>query len=474
MLRRLFKPRVLFFWISLCWSCFASAQINKITDLEVFKLDQKWRIVFEGTRPIVFNQFMLHKPERLVVDIENADLVRMFHRDALKKSPIKDVRVASHPDGRLRVVFDMSSPVTLAKYFSLPHSQGRAYRLVFDLLGQAVSMTGSKAKTTSRPVYRSAFNSVPAKHAIKPRPQVPVQIRSDARGKDIIIVVDPGHGGKDPGASGVHGVHEKNVVLSISKALAADINRQPGFKARLTRKGDYYLTLRQRLAIARKYHADMFVAIHADAYKNKLAQGASVFALSSRGATSEAARWIATKENESELVGGVSLTDKTDLLKSVLINLSQTATIRASLEIGVRIIHAIGKVAVLHHRKLEQAAFVVLKSPDIPSLLIETGFISNPREESRLTNKKYQQRLANAITLGMKSYFLHSPPRGTWVAQQKMQYLKTHKKYVVMSGDTLLGIAGRFNVSMSALKAQNHLKVSVLQMGQVLYIPSRG
>lgn len=235
-----------------------------------------------------------------------------------------------------------------------------------------------------------------------------------------MIVIDPGHGGKDPGATGPRGIHEKDIVLKISKALQQDINRQPGFKAVLTRKSDYYLTLRQRLQIARRYHADMFIAIHADADPGRHAEGASVFALSLRGATSEAARWIAKNENASELVGGVDLGDKSTLLKSVLLNLSQTATIRASLRIGQRIIDTIDNVVHLHHNKVEQAAFVVLKSPDIPSLLIETGFITNPREERKLINHKYQQKLAIAIMQGIRHYFIHWTPRNTWLAQHKI------------------------------------------------------
>lgn len=191
-------------------------------------------------------------------------------------------------------------------------------------------------------------------------------------------MIDPGHGGKDPGASGVRGTHEKDVVLAISKKLAALINRQPGFRAVLTRSTDRYIPLRTRLAIARKYKADMFVAIHADAWKERDAKGVSVFALSSRGATSEAARWIANRENKSELMGGVALQDKSNMLKSVLINLSQTATVRASLKIGDNLLEAFRHITTLHHSRVEQAAFVVLKSPDIPSLLVETGFLSNP------------------------------------------------------------------------------------------------
>lgn len=230
------------------------------------------------------------------------------------------------------------------------------------------------------------------------------------------MVIDPGHGGKDPGAIGRGGSHEKNIVLSISNYLKNWINQEPGFHAVLTRKGDYYLPLRTRLAIARKYKADMFIAIHADAWRNRDSHGVSIYALSQRGATSEAARWLAKRENASELMGGVALQDKSHMLKSVLISLSQSATIRSSLEIGAAMMRAIRHIATLHHPRVEQAAFVVLKSPDIPSLLVETGFISNPREERRLRNQAHQKKIAQAIMFGIQRYFISRPPRYTWLS----------------------------------------------------------
>lgn len=232
----------------------------------------------------------------------------------------------------------------------------------------------------------------------------------------IIVVIDPGHGGKDPGATGPKGHHEKMVVLAIAKQLQKQINSYPGFKAVLTRGDDRYLTLRYRLALAREYHGDMFVAIHADAFINATARGASVFALSQRGATSEAARWLAQRENQSELMGGVDLADKDQTLRSVLIDLSQTATISASLNMGSGIISHLRQIMPMHAYHVEQAAFVVLKSPDIPSLLVETGFISNPTEEQQLIMRSHQQKVAQAIAKGIVNYFRTHPPRGSWLA----------------------------------------------------------
>lgn len=235
--------------------------------------------------------------------------------------------------------------------------------------------------------------------------------------RDIIIVIDPGHGGEDPGAIGFSGVQEKDINLAVSKYLQKIINTNKGFKAILTRDSDCFIELRERLGIAHRYKADMFVSIHADAYISETAHGVSVFALSQKGATSEAARFLAKKENESEL--GRNISNKNTSLKSVLVDLAQAATISASLEIGQSLLRGFNQFAHLHSRKVEQAAFVVLKSPDIPSLLVETGFISDPHEESRLRDSKYQQKIASCLALGVTEYFTSRPPRGTYLAKLK-------------------------------------------------------
>ncbi len=237
-----------------------------------------------------------------------------------------------------------------------------------------------------------------------------------AYGRDIIIVIDPGHGGEDPGAVGKNGTQEKQVVLTVSRKLAALINNEPGFHAILTRDKDDFIPLRKRLAIARKYKADMLVAVHADAYMNNEARGASVYSLSNRGASSEAARWLAQKENHSELLDGAKLDNNYNMLASVLLNLQQTATIGSSLQLGACILDYLGRSVTLHHNTIEQAAFIVLKSPDISSVLVETGFISNPEEEKLLNKKSYQYQMAEAITEGIKDYYRLRPPGGTLLA----------------------------------------------------------
>ena len=284
------------------------------------------------------------------------------------------------------------------------------------------------------------------------------------------MVLDAGHGGKDAGAHGPHRSREKDVVLAITLKLKRLIDQQPGMHAVLTRSGDYYVVFRERMEIARKYNGDVFVAIHADAFHNPHSNGASVFALSQGGATSEAARWLAEKENYSEL-GGVNLgelDDQNGVVRSVLIDLSQTATINSSLEMGGRVLGQLGAFTTLHNSRVEQARFMVLKSPDIPSILVETGFISNPREERNLTSPAYQTRLSQAIFQGMKGYFWENPPRGSHI-----EAMVAHKLHIVREGDTLLAIAARYHVSVNALQKANHMRgVTRIKPGLKLVIPA--
>jgi N-acetylmuramoyl-L-alanine amidase len=265
------------------------------------------------------------------------------------------------------------------------------------------------------------------------------------------------------------------VVLAIAQALAMNVNQTPGFKAILTRQGDYYLEHRKRTQIAREQKADVFISIHADAWKTAQPSGASVFAISQRGATSETARWIAEKENRADLIGGVgnvSLDDKDDVLAGVLLDLSMTASLGASLEMGQQVLEAIKPINKLHKKSVEQASFIVLKSPDIPSILVETGFISNPGEERKLRSKAHQQKIAQAIFDGVYAYFEDRPPEGTAFAA-KVANRQKHQNYTVKKGDTLSEIAERFRVSQKSIKGANALKSDRLRVGQLLKIPGR-
>ncbi|HYF97354.1 MAG TPA: N-acetylmuramoyl-L-alanine amidase [Coxiellaceae bacterium] len=381
----------------------AAAPMTQVQAIRSSAQADQARLVLVASGPIHYQIFELQDPARLVIDLDSAQLGVHSDSNNNVNAVISGMR-SSQEGNSLRLVFDLKFSV---QFKTLVNSSGATNRLIVDLRrGPAPKLT------LSAPIASTVQSaSIPKKGVL---------VESSLSGKrDIVIVIDPGHGGKDTGAIGPRRSYEKNDVLAISKQLQKLINQQKGFKAVLTRSQDYYLTLRQRLALARKYKADMFIAIHADAFRNREAHGASVYALSQRGATSEAARWLAERENESELMGGVELNDKDNMLKSVLLNLSQTATIQSGLMIGHQLLSSMGRICPLHHRRVEQAAFVVLKSPDIPSVLVECGFISNWQEEAKLKDPRYQYVLASALTNGLVYYFKTNPPPGTWLAQQR-------------------------------------------------------
>jgi len=408
------------------WLCALSALITQgamaktlqLKKARVMPANDKTRVVFELTDQFHYHNFTLHQPERLVIDITNAKSSMNTKKVFQHIDFVKGFRSSDQHQSYLRLVFDLTRPVK-SHVFSLRKSQKKPHRLVVDFPASKASLSKITHQKTVATIKKKPHRT--HKHTVvKTLPKV-------TQKREIIVVIDPGHGGKDPGAAGVHGAREKTVVLQIAKRLQQLINKEPGFKAILTRQGDYYIGLRRRLALAHKYKADMFVAIHADAYRFHLAHGASVFALSERGATSEAARWLAQRENESEFVGGLDLADKDHLLRSVLIDLSQTHTISVSLQMGTEILRQLSTFAHLHHDGVEQAAFVVLKSPDIPSLLVETGFLSNPKEEKNLTNPQYQQHIATSIMKGIKGYFIAHPPMGTSLAYNAKRHSRSHK-----------------------------------------------
>lgn len=278
-----------------------------------------------------------------------------------------------------------------------------------------------------------------------------------------MIAIDAGHGGDDPGAIGYRGTREKDVVFAIAKKLEAFVAKEAGMRPVMIRKGDYYVGLRNRIKKARDSKADMFISIHADAFRDKRAKGASVYALSQKGASTEAARWLAQSENSSDFVGGVSLEDKDDLLTSVLLDLSMSGTIEASMEMGKYVLDGLKTVGKVHKKRVEQAEFAVLKSPDTPSILIETAFISNPQEERNLLNSTHQRKVASSIMNGVRMYFARNPVPGTILAG---------RKHTIARGDTLSGIASKYHVSLDLLKVTNRLKNNHLKVGGILRIPS--
>jgi len=291
-------------------------------------------------------------------------------------------------------------------------------------------------------------------------------------GRDLVIAIDAGHGGKDPGARGPSGLREKDVVLAISRRLAEVIDAEPGMRAFLTRTGDRFVPLRTRTERARAAQADLFLSIHADAFRDRRVRGTTVYVLSSKGASDEAARRLAARENAADLIGGVSLSDKDETLASVLLDLSQNASLSTSIDVGESILDELGRFARLRKRQVQQAPFLVLKSPDVPSLLIETAFISNPDDERNLRNGGFQTRLADGILAGVRAYFYQNPPPGTQVARLAAAGRSPARQYVIREGDTLSEIASRYKVSVGQIRSANRLRGDRIVVGQVLRIPS--
>ena len=288
-------------------------------------------------------------------------------------------------------------------------------------------------------------------------------------GRDLVIAIDAGHGGEDPGASGRNGVREKDVVLAIARKLADEVDAQLGMRSVLIRNGDYFVSHRKRMEIAHGARADLFVSIHADSYRDSGAKGATVYVLSNKGASDEASLLLAQRENASDLIGGVSLSDKDQLLARVLLDLSQSAALSASTSAAQRLIRQMATVTAMRRMQVQQAPFLVLKSPDIPSVLVETAYISNPREEAALRNPAHQAALARALRAGIVDYFVANPPPGSYLSVAPA--LRSPMRHVIARGETLSGIAERYRISTSSLRRSNSLKNDVIRTGQVLTIP---
>lgn len=337
--------------------------------------DDHTRVVFDLSAGFKHRLFTLEDPYRIVIDLKDTRKSDAIEIDNVTTNLVSGLRSASKNNGRLRVVLDLQAKVR-PRSFELRPDGKSGHRLVVDL--HATNLSPTPIKTNQ-------------------------QKRKKAR-KQFVIALDPGHGGRDPGAIGKRGTREKDIALAVAKKMKTLINRTPGYRAILTRDADRYITLRNRVKKARQAEADIFISIHADSFHKSNVKGASVYALSLRGASSEAARWIAKKENSSDLIGGISLDDKDDLIASVLLDLSQTATIQDSLELGSDVLSQLGKVSRLNNRKVQQAGFAVLKAPDMPSILVETAFLSNPSEEKKLRSSKYQHKLAKAVFSGIRKH----------------------------------------------------------------------
>jgi N-acetylmuramoyl-L-alanine amidase len=402
----------------------------------VWRAPDHTRLVFDLRSPVEHKLLMLENPLRLVVDLPRSELSASFDGLDLDQTPIARVRSGIRDGGDLRIVLDLKRQVR-PRSFVLRANDRYGERLVLDLYDASA---------------RSAATPPPA--------------RSD---RDIVVAIDAGHGGEDPGAIGPGGLKEKHVVLSIARELKAYLDREPGFRGELVRTGDYYVAHKQRRERARRNQADLFVSIHADAFRSPQPSGGSVYALSQRGATSASAAFLAEKENGADLMGGISLDDKDDLLAEVLTDLSMTASLDESLRIGEHVLQHMGRVTRLHKKRVEQAGFLVLKSPDVPSLLIETGFISNPDDARKLNTSSYRRKLSNAIGEAIVSYYETAPPPGTLLASRGARQPREH---VIARGDTLSGIAQRYRVSVASIKQTNGLRGNTIRAGQRLQIPN--
>ncbi len=366
-----------------------------IKDVRLSAQAASTRVVFDVSARVQPVVSVLHNPERVVVDLPNAQYKATAKGLPDGQGLVKRLAMAPRDQGGQRVVIEVSRSVVPKSSLIAPSGKS-GHRVVLDL----------------RPSARVAALAIPA------APKVTKSLPADAD-RDIVIAIDAGHGGEDPGATGRRGTREKDVTLAIARHLKERIDREPGMRAVLTRNGDYFLPLRERINRARKQQADMFVSVHADAVRDRSVTGSSVYVLSARGASNEAAKWLADQENAADLIGGISLDGKDDVLKSVLLDLSQGASMSASTEAADNVLQQLDRIGNVRRRDVQNAGFVVLKSPDIPSMLVETAFISNVEEESKLRDTRHQQRLADAIHAGVREYFNANPPPGTAFARAR-------------------------------------------------------
>lgn len=426
---------------------------DSVQGIRVSHDENSARLVFDLDAHARYKTFTLDNPHRLVIDIENFRQRNKLIIPSLINTPVQAVRYAAYDRHTLRIVLDLAHEVQFETQTLGPNSR-YPHRLVVDL-----SYTQKQARQPLMAAQQTdtdkASNTQP-----EAKPQ-PVKSNKVLPRRDIVIAIDPGHGGQDPGAIGPRGTKEKDIVLSVARRLASLVDKEPGMRSYLTRDDDVFISLRQRIRRAHENGADMFISIHADAFHKRSARGSSVYVLSERGASSEAAQILADRENAADLAGGISLEDKDDLLASVLLDLSQTASLEASLEVANTVLSGLKRVGHVHKKQVESAAFVVLKSPDIPSVLVETAFISNPEEEQRLRSPAHQRKLAHAMMVGIRNYFQRNPLPGTSLPQQ----------HIVSAGDTLSMIAQRYQVSMADIRNVNDLPGTTLRIGDVLRIP---
>jgi N-acetylmuramoyl-L-alanine amidase len=437
---------------------FVGSALNAVADVDgvrVWQAPAHTRLVFDLSQPHQHKIFTLDKPYRVVIDLTgNAQFKPEIDKVKLDSTLVTSLRTGKQKNKDLRMVFQLRDDVSPKSSILPPNKIYPHHRLVVDLIEKNVTSI-EPIKTVKTVADKVVHNK-----------------------RDIIVAIDAGHGGEDPGAVGYRRTKEKTVVLKIAKKLARLLEAEPGYKPFLTRTGDYYIPLRERTRKARDANADLFISIHADAFSNSQAHGSSVFVLSERGASSEEARYLAEKENEADLVGGVSLGDKDDHVAMTLLDLSMTATRGSSLSVGKSILRRMDKISRLHKKEVGEAAFMVLKAPDIPALLIETGFISNPGEAKKLATSSYQNKMAREIFTGLTQYFNEEPPEGSYVAWKKKDGITRLARsdmpirYTIRRGDTLSHIAKKHKVSVTDIRRLNGIKNNRIQVGQTIKLPA--
>ena len=422
----------------------ASLSATELSALRIWDSPEYTRAVFEISAPADYKVFHLDNPERIVVDVKRGTLAKGVANGLSGggKSLVKSVRSGKPDNDTLRIVLDLGGKAR-PKSFLLAPAEHYSHRLVVDLFPSEKAKPEPQAKLTRK------------------------AIQADSR--NVLIAIDAGHGGEDPGALGTsRGEHEKHLTLAVARALKSAIEQEPGMSAFLVRDGDYFIPLKRRYEIAREKKADLFVSIHADASEDGGGSGASVFMLSRKGASSQAARMLAQRENQSDLVGGVSLDDRDSSLAAVLLDLSQGATLAASDQVANQVLASLKQVGSVHKRDVQRANFVVLRAPDVPSILVETAYITNPEDAKKLRDPEYRESLAEAMLEGMRNYFRATPPPGSYFALKREQ----PSQHVVSKGETLAVIAQRHGVTLSALKTANRLRDEQLREGDVLKLPT--
>lgn len=456
-------------WCSLLVSilCMLPASVfaADIESLDIWRSPDFTRVVIDVSKRPEYSVFVLEDPHRVVIDIRDSRMNAALQGLDMEGSPVTAVRSGSRNQTDTRIVLDLSSPINPSSY-SLPPNAEHGERLIIDLYDAG----------TQAPALAPATMSGDQDASVAPVEPV---IAESASRRNIVVAIDAGHGGSDPGAIAKDGhMQEKDIALAISRAVAERIRAMPGFEPVMIRDGDYYVQLQQRPQLARQKRADIFLSIHADSHATSRAEGMTIYALSQSTAEDENIRRVTEKENSSDLLGGnsgdTSLRNVDDDLALTLLDLSMAWSIEQSMAAGSYILNATGNVARLRRDVPQQGNFWVLRSPDIPSLLIETGYLSNPAEARRLASADYQRKLADSIVQGVMNYFYERPPEGTLIAWQKANNQGPDRQYVVTRGDSLSLIAQRHNLSLSQLRSANSLRGDTIQVGQTLSIPGSG